>query len=261
MPIYRTGMVMASIYDGDTRRLRPWEKLLFHLLNAYNAYAEAIRLRWQYAQRMAQTLYREGLHRFFVPAAGLPIPGHVHHLLPDAQVLYLDNDPDVVREGQRLIGKNPKVRYVHLDLTDDHAVREVLWKVFGPRPVLGVLFIGASYFLTDVALATFAQNLYAWLGPGSKFVVDRMDIPVRVPRILAATHVLVYRWLNRSPGSMRDDSRFRALLHPWQVESVEPIVYVYRVRPFWYKAVPPDKEAPSPTPKPLMTGYKLVKPA
>jgi S-adenosyl methyltransferase len=70
-------------------------------------------------QRMVRYLIQHGVRQFFNFDAGVPTMGHIHEvaqpLVPDARVVYLDNDPAIVQIGQNLLEGDERTAYLHAD--------------------------------------------------------------------------------------------------------------------------------------------------
>jgi len=224
MPLYRPGHVMAAIYQDDDSNLMTVERLIYRFICLLGPYKRASRERWLFGQRAALEIYEEGLRNFLVPGAGIPTSGHVHQLLPDAKVLYVDKDETIVRMAQEMLGSNPNVRYVQGDLREWAKIEPHCLDFFGPSPKVGIIFIGTSYFFPDEALGQLFRALYAWAGVGSKMIVDNSNSEAPRPfvhkfgnLIYAVTGNRLYR---------RNDRQFRALLGPWHVERMQPLFYL-----------------------------------
>ena len=76
-----------------------------------------VRQRRMLQQRMVRYLIKHGVGQFIGFDAGVPTKGHIHEvaqpLLSDARVVYLDNDPSIVRIGQDLLEGNEHTAYLH----------------------------------------------------------------------------------------------------------------------------------------------------
>jgi hypothetical protein len=68
---------------------------------------------------MVRYLIKHGISQFLSFDAGVPTRGHIHEvahpLLPDARVVYLDNDPLIAEIGQELLDGNEHATYLHAD--------------------------------------------------------------------------------------------------------------------------------------------------
>jgi len=257
MPLYRPGHVMAAIYQGDDSGLMAVERLIYRLICRMAPYRRSMRERWLFSQKSVLEMHREGINAFLIPGAGIPTSGHVHQLLPDAKVLYVDKDETIVRMAQEMLADSPNARYIQGDLRDWGEVELHCREFFGPEPKVGVLFIGASYFFSDEDLQKLFRALYEWAGIGSKMVVDYHNseapnpLTQRISRFIYA--------VTGNPWYSRNDAQFRSLLEPWCVEKVEPIFYsipsglTLRVKTF-EELTEGEKKIP-----PLLIAYKVYK--
>lgn len=259
--LFRPGYVMATLYDGDVSRLNSMEKLLYRLSGLVGGYRRSCRERWLYMRRATLELYQEGFRDFLVPGAGLPTGGHVHQLLPDARVLYLDREPSIVEEARKLVGDNPNVRYVQGDLGKWGEVQELCDDFFGPEPRIGIIFIGATYFLPDQELKSLFQSLYNWAAPGSKMITDRAYFWFEFNPVIRFLRYISYT-LSGNVLYFREPEHFESLVKPWRVEKTEPIIFFFP-RSWGFRLVAKtfdELTEDERTKPPVAAGYKLYKP-
>jgi S-adenosyl methyltransferase len=102
---------------------------------------------WLAAQR--------GLDQYIDIGAGLPTQGNTHELVralvPDARVVYVDNDPMVLAHGTALLDGVDGVEMIMADLRDPEAVLShpaLTGLIDLSRPV-GFLMTGVLYFVAD----------------------------------------------------------------------------------------------------------------
>ena len=95
------------------------------------------------------------LDQYIDIGAGLPTQGNTHELVraevPDARVVYVDNDPMVLAHGAALLDGVPGVEMVMADLRDPEAVLThpgLTGLIDLSRPV-GFLMTGVLYFVAD----------------------------------------------------------------------------------------------------------------
>jgi hypothetical protein len=102
---------------------------------------------WLAAQR--------GLDQYIDIGAGLPTQGNTHELVraevPDARVVYVDNDPMVLAHGAALLDGVPGVEMVMADLRDPEAVLTdpALTALIDLSRPVGFLMTGVLYFVAD----------------------------------------------------------------------------------------------------------------
>jgi SAM-dependent methyltransferase len=124
---------------------------------------------------------RYGISQFLDIGTGLPAGEHVHQVarrvVPDARVVYVDNDPVVVAHARALLAKQPgiaavtgDVRYPR-DLLASPAVRDMLDFT---RPV-AVLMVAVLHFVADDEDPWAAVRcLVDHLAPGSFLVISHV---------------------------------------------------------------------------------------
>ncbi len=260
MPIYRTGYVMAAIYEDNDSILLPLERLIYRFLCSLGPYRRMMRERWLYSKRCAIELYQEGFRSFLVPGAGIPTAGHVHQLFPDARVLYVDKDPDIVRMARRELADNPRVLYIQGDITRWHEIEPYATDFLGSQPQVAIIFIGATVFFTDEQLRRIFAGLYDWAGPGSKMVVENSNSePIKHELPASRIGRIVYT-LTGNRQYFRTDEEFRELLGSWEVERMEPILYGVP-RNFFTGDIklPEELDESEKWIPPLLVGYKVYK--
>lgn len=135
--------------------------------------AKWVRMLRDFLQQAASQLRAEGFTHFVDFASGLPTDDHIHHVVPDAKVVYSDIDPYTLEQAQKLVGDLPNVLYLNHDVRDARALLEspqVAAFLGGERRVaLGLN--GITVFLDPDEMRKLFQNLYDWAAPGSKLYI------------------------------------------------------------------------------------------
>lgn len=126
-----------------------------------------------------------GVTQFLDVGAGLPTAGSTHQLAPDAAVLYVDNDPEVVARGRALL--TGAATYVEADLRDpERVLRAAAVALDLARPV-AVLLIGVVDFVVDDrAAAAAVRDLVAGLPSGSYLVLTHPTLEVAPEEVVRA---------------------------------------------------------------------------
>ena len=128
-----------------------------------------------------------GIRQFIDIGTGLPTHGNVHEIaqktIPDARVLYVDNDPVVAVHAQALLTDNATTVAINRDLRDPDEIlnHPALRALIDLREPVAVLLVAVLHFIKD------AENPYAIVGrlkeamaPGSYLVISHVtgdDIP------------------------------------------------------------------------------------
>lgn len=227
MQLYRTGMVMDAIIQGDDSELKPVERLLYGMLCRVGPYRRAIRERWLFGRAATLELYREGFQNFLVVGAGLPRSGHTHQLVDKScKVLYVDKDPDVVEEGTKLLAGFPNARYARADISEwDSSVRPLCDEFFGPSPRAGIIMVGLHGLLPAEVLGSLFKGMYEWAGEDSAVIVTNADLATINSRLSLRMRYNVVAIVYALTGNrlyLRSNDELLKLARPWKVEKAEP---------------------------------------
>lgn len=105
--------------------------------------------------RVVRYLAASGIRQFLDIGTGLPSGNNVHEVAqsvaPTSRIVYVDNDPVVLRHAQALLRSNQEgvTRYLMADMRDPEKIlREAAETLNFSRPV-GVLLLGVLHFLWD----------------------------------------------------------------------------------------------------------------
>ncbi len=108
-----------------------------------------------FLRRAVRWLAEAGIDQFIDIGAGLPTQGNVHEIaqqvVPDARVVYIDNDPIVLAHGRALLADNATTTVITADLRSPEKILdhpELRTLIDFSRPV-AVLFIAVFHFVTD----------------------------------------------------------------------------------------------------------------
>ncbi|WP_083982451.1 SAM-dependent methyltransferase [Actinomadura hibisca] len=129
--------------------------------------------------RAVRSLAARGCRQFLDVGAGLPTQENVHQVVlrevPDAQVVYVDNDPTVLVHARALLADNPQTSVVEGDLLDPEAIRAhrvVRERIDFDRPVTVILCAILQFVPDDEVAASIVARLCADLAPGSHLVLS-----------------------------------------------------------------------------------------
>ncbi|MEV6071648.1 SAM-dependent methyltransferase [Nocardia sp. NPDC052001] len=105
--------------------------------------------------RAVHEMTRLGITQFLDMGSGLPTADNVHQvakrLVPDARVVYVDNDPIVLTHGRALLATDASTQVIQADLHDPADIRqhrEVKRLIDFDRPI-GVIFSATLHHLQD----------------------------------------------------------------------------------------------------------------
>jgi S-adenosyl methyltransferase len=148
-------------------------------LQAYPALAEAIRSNRAFLGRAVRFLVGEGIRQFLDIGTGLPAADNTHEVAqgeaPDSRVVYVDNDPIVLRHAQALLTSTPEgaCDYLQADLRDPETILAEAAKTldFG-RPVALMLLAVLQFALDGDDPYGLVRRLMAALPSGSYLVLS-----------------------------------------------------------------------------------------
>ena len=125
-----------------------------------------------------------GIRQFIDIGSGLPTQGNVHEIAqqvdPAARVVYVDNDPVVVRHSQALIGTTSTTRIVAADLRSPEAIlgsAEVREFIDFARPVAVLLLAIVHHVADKEDPDAIIGTLRDALAPGSHLAISHFCNP------------------------------------------------------------------------------------
>jgi len=174
---------IARVYDywlGGKENFAADRDLAEKMLSIYPGIAAMYRDNRKFVTRAVTWAAGQGITRFLDLGAGLPTHPAVHetarHVIPDARVAYVDNDPLVVMHAGALLAKGAAgdVTAVRADLTDPAAVLahpDVATVTSGDAPVC-VILAAVLHFYDAPTAREIAAGYVAQMTPGSVMVVS-----------------------------------------------------------------------------------------
>jgi O-methyltransferase involved in polyketide biosynthesis len=158
-----------------------------------------------FLRRAVRHMARQGIRQFIDIGSGLPTVGNTHEIaqeiVPDARVVYVDNDPVVLAHGRALLARDDNTTVVTADM---HRPAEVLEHpqttrlIDFSRPV-GVLLIAMIHFLTIEERPAVMGRLYDALAPGSHITATHVttdgkpaDAVAQIESVYATTPTPIY---------------------------------------------------------------------
>jgi hypothetical protein len=129
-----------------------------------------LRMLRAFLQKAAQQLWASGMTHFVDFGSGLPSNTHVHAVLPNARVVYVDSDPYVVQEGRRMLVDSSNTLYLQGDVLHARDIldRPEVSSFLGGTRRIAFGLSGLSVFFTPAEFNSVFRTLYDWSEPGSK---------------------------------------------------------------------------------------------
>jgi trans-aconitate methyltransferase len=148
-------------------------------LQAYPELAEAIRSNRAFLGRAVRFLVGAGIRQFLDVGTGLPAGDNTHEVAqraaPDSRIVYVDNDPIVLRHAQALLTSTPQgaCDYIQADLRDPEKIlAEAARTLDLGRPVALMLLAVLQFALDADDPYGLVARLVAALPPGSYLVIS-----------------------------------------------------------------------------------------
>lgn len=107
-----------------------------------------------FLRRAVRYMARQGVRQFIDIGSGLPTVGNTHEIaqsvVPDARVVYVDNDPVVLVHGRALLATDDNTSVATADMRDPDSVlgHPETTKLIDFSEPVGVLLIAMTHFLT-----------------------------------------------------------------------------------------------------------------
>lgn len=132
-----------------------------------------VRMLRDFLQQAAQQLWDDGFTHFIDFASGLPTEDHIHHVLPEARIVYSDLDPFTVEQARAMVGHLPNVLYLQHDIREARALLESpqVENFLGGARRVAFGLNGITVFLAPDEIKRLFHDLYAWAAPGSRLYI------------------------------------------------------------------------------------------
>ncbi|MEM8531674.1 MAG: SAM-dependent methyltransferase [Chloroflexota bacterium] len=184
------------------------------ILQVLPAYPRWAKLNRWFLQLVAEQWAAQGQQRVLDLGSGLPTLRHLHTILPDAKILYTDNDPIAVAYARELLQDTPNVRFEQVDMRDAATVIKLAEQTFGSDRQVAIGCIGISYFIDDTHLQELMHALHDWVAPGSVMAVSALYGEVLSEGSQRAAELFKR---NNAEIFPRDEAAIRALCAPWKI--------------------------------------------
>ncbi len=149
----------ARVYDywlGGTENFAADRAAGELALQAYPQLAEAVKSNRAFLARAVRYLTGEaGLRQFLDLGTGIPSANNTHQVAqrdaPDSRIVYVDNDPIVLRHARTLLSSTPEgaCDYVQADLRDSAHVLEAARRTLDFGESVGLMLLAVLQFIGD----------------------------------------------------------------------------------------------------------------
>ncbi|WP_330180825.1 SAM-dependent methyltransferase [Nocardia sp. NBC_01503] len=201
----------SRIYDyflGGKDNYEIDRKAAQEILQAWPHIRQAARINRQFMHRSTRFLAEAGIRQFLDIGTGIPTEPNLHQVaqrtVPDARVVYVDNDPLVLAHARALMTMGSGVgatTYIHGDVTDPAAILRA-------PELTGLLDLNEPVGLSMIALLHFVESdinkivstFLDALAPGSYLVICTITADFAPEQVAAAQDV--YR-VRKLPAQVR----------------------------------------------------------
>jgi O-methyltransferase involved in polyketide biosynthesis len=187
-----------------------------------------------FLQRAVRYLARQGIRQFLDIGSGLPTVGNTHEvaheIIPDARVVYVDNDPAVLAFGRALLATDANTTVAAADM---HRPVEVLNHPETARLIdfnepVAVLMLTMINMLAVEERPTVMAHLRDALAPGSYLAATHVTTDGKSPEVVAQVEAVYAN--TPTPAYFRDHAEIARFFDGFEL--VEPgLVSVDRWRP------------------------------
>jgi O-methyltransferase involved in polyketide biosynthesis len=213
----------ARVYDyllGGRHNFPSDRQAAAFMLGLVPSTGKWVRYLRMFLHRTVQRLADEGFDRFLDLASGLPTEDHIHTTVPNARVIYVDNDPLVVANGTDIIGDHPNVQYMEADIRDISNIlhSSVVRRMFDDGRKVAVGLNAITCFLTEDEIRDIVGALFEWAPKGSRmyatFETKRHDL--MTPNLQKLVDMFSEMG---SPYNFLTLEKSEELVHPWSPDA------------------------------------------
>jgi hypothetical protein len=214
---------ISRIYDyvlGGQHNLEADRSAAQHILKVFPAYPRWARLNREFLQLMARRWAGEGQTHILDIGSGMPTQGHFHSVLPNARILYSDNDPVTAEYARTLLGAHPAAAYLEADVRQPEALLRAAGQHFHGERKVAIGFIGVAYFIDDASLAHVMRTLHGWAAPGSVMALSHA-----FSEEMTETGRQQLEAFRRGGVELllRGEAELRRLVIPWELLELAPL--------------------------------------
>ncbi|MGW2637831.1 SAM-dependent methyltransferase [Streptomyces sp. NPDC001348] len=190
---------------------------------------------------------RDGIRQFLDIGTGLPTAENVHQIaqrtIPDARVVYVDNDPVVLTHARALLTSGPEGRtdYIDADLKDPARILEQAAKTLDFDQPIALCLVAILHFVEDEEAHPIVRQLVDALPAGSRLVLSHLTEDLNPDNIRAVQRTYTERGFTFVLRSKAEVERFFA---DTGLELADPgVVPAHHWRPDGAAPVPEQPEA------------------
>ncbi|WP_405728346.1 SAM-dependent methyltransferase [Streptomyces sp. NBC_00028] len=234
----------ARVYDwwlGGKDNYPVDEELARRILATDGAVVRGARANRRFMHRAVRTVAAAGIRQFLDIGTGIPTEPNLHQVAqevaPDARVVYVDNDPIVLRHAQALLHSTAEgaTNYVHADVRDPDTILRLAAETLDFSRPIALSLVALTHYLSEEPdqddVYGLLERYVAELAPGSHVILSQVTADLSPEAIGKAAEHFRASGTPFHPRSLPRFSRFFAgleLLGPgvipvtgWRPEPVD----------------------------------------
>ncbi|EPD55694.1 MULTISPECIES: SAM-dependent methyltransferase [Streptomyces] len=157
---------------------------------------------------------QEGIRQFLDIGTGLPTAENVHQIaqriIPDARVVYVDNDPVVLAHARALLTSGPEGRtdYIDADFKNPAQILEQAAKTLDFDQPIALCLVAILHFVEDEEAYPIVRELVRALPSGSRLVLSHLTEDLNPENIRAVQRTYTERGFTFVLRTRADVERF-----------------------------------------------------
>ncbi|GAA3445007.1 SAM-dependent methyltransferase [Planomonospora venezuelensis] len=170
---------MYDYYLGGKDNFASDREAAENFMAAVPGVREVARANRAFLRKAVAEIAGQGVRQFLDIGSGLPTQENVHQvahrIIPDAKVVYVDNDPIVMAHGRALLADNPHTVVVQADMREPKALLdhpEIRANIDFDRPVAVIMLAMLHFVPGDDEAAAIVTAVRETLAPGSYLVLS-----------------------------------------------------------------------------------------
>jgi SAM-dependent methyltransferase len=216
----------ARVYDyllGGAHNFKVDREFAHQILTAYPGLDWSARANRAFVIRASRKLAQQGYDQWIDIGCGLPVFGATHEIVrahvPDARVVYVDNEPVAVAHGEELVAGLPRTVVLNGDVrypetcVDRVEITELLDFT---RPVVVVLAAVLHFISNDDDPARIMAGIRDRLPSGSRLIFSH-GVP-GTSELARNTDVEALYQSSTNPAVLRNREQVEALLAGWDID-------------------------------------------
>ncbi|MFI0968089.1 SAM-dependent methyltransferase [Streptomyces sp. NPDC021080] len=155
-----------------------------------------------------------GIRQFLDIGTGLPTQENVHQIaqriIPDARVVYVDNDPVVLAHARALLTSGPEGRtdYIDADLQEPKQILEQAAGTIDFEQPLALVLVAVLHFVEDAEAYPIVRGLVDALPSGSRVVISHLTEDLNAENVRAVQRTYTERGFTFVLRSKAEVERF-----------------------------------------------------